>query len=186
MGIMTLKPPRACKKNEMLADNFAPSHRLILFLHHNIKIPRPRCINPILLPNIYWHFLTLRGRLRRLGTVMTPTWNCVLSPSHPARTDFPKRSTQFAQGAASRQKASVGWSNPIQTDWRINKSPTHDFDIFFPPRAPRTRDQLRAHQQPNSICNELRCLQKVEGCKSERKVASSDSGCEAKSLGRRC
>lgn len=39
---------------------------------------------------------------------------------------------------------------------------------------PRARDLLCAHQQSNSICNELRCSQKVEGCKSERKVAFFD------------
>lgn len=113
---------------------------------------------------------------------MTPTWNCVLSPSHPVSppsgdmngwTDFRKK-TQSERERPHRSESFCEADPPIQTDWRINKSPTHDFDIFFPPRAPRARDLLCAHQQSNSICNELRCSQKVEGCKSERKVAFFD------------
>lgn len=102
-----------------------------------------------------------------------------LSPRVPSErrrerlNGLPKQNTERAREAASERK--LLWADPpIQTDWRINKSPTHDFDIFFPPRAPRARDLLCAHQQSNSICNELRCSQKVEGCKSERKVAFFD------------
>lgn len=115
-----------------------------------------------------------------------------LSPQSPPSSELQrsmlnrptKQNTQWAQEAATEQKCL--WVDPTKSYWKINKSPNHDFDIFIPPRALRVRDQLCAHQQPNTICNEVRCSRKVEECKSERKVTFFNLWCEEKSLGWWC